>query len=78
VTNPEADILRHFRRYLAHEGQMVFFQAGTARAHPPSFYHAIESLIRNGMLIKERHRDAYSLTKTGYQQSFELPPVVSS
>ena len=69
MTDPEAEIMRHFRRYLAQAGQMVFFQPGAARNHSASFNRAMESLILEGLIVRERHRNSYSLTKTGYRAS---------
>lgn len=68
MTSSEADIMRHFRRYLASEGEMVFFNKGVEK-RPPSFERAIASLIRDGLIIKERPQNAYSLTQRGYEAS---------
>lgn len=69
MTDPEAEIMSQFRRYLVREGQMLFFPPGAAQSHTASFQRAIESLIRDGLLIQERHRHAYSLTRSGYRAS---------
>lgn len=69
MTDAESDIMRQFRRYLVEEGQMLFLHAGGSRKHPAGFHRAIESLVRDGLLIRERHQNAYSLTQLGYQAS---------
>ncbi len=75
MTASETEIMRQFRRYLVHEGEMLFFNAGAAKAHPASFHDAIASLIRAGFLIQERHGNAFSLTRSGYEASVQACTV---
>jgi len=72
VTKSEVDILRCFRQYDVEPTAMLFFNAGPAKAHSASFHSAMTSLIDGGLVVKERRRDAYSLTEHGHRvaQSF--------
>jgi len=68
--NPaEVKILRQFRSYGLRTNEMLFFNRSLAKPHLPDFTRAIQTLIDRGLLVKERHQDAYSLTTLGYQAS---------
>jgi hypothetical protein len=69
MSDVEIEIMQYFRRFDVGVGQVLFFDTGPAKAHPTQFNHAMESLVRRGMVIKERHRGAYSLTARGYRKS---------
>lgn len=69
MTEPETEILCYFRRYSVGVGKMLFFNTGPAKARPAQFQRAMASLMREGLVIEERRRDAYSLTPRGYQAS---------
>ena len=69
MSDVEVEIMRHFRRYDVGVGKVLFFATGWAKANPNQFSHAMASLVRRGMVVKERHHGAYSLTDLGYQAS---------
>ena len=70
MTNPEREIMCYFRRYRIQASEMLFFSTGPAKANPQQFYHAMTSPRRSGMVVKERHPHAYSLTQLGYRAVF--------
>jgi hypothetical protein len=70
IMNPsEAKILRQFRSYGLRTNEMLFFNRSLAKPHLPEFVRAIQTLVDRGMIVQERHQDAYSLTTRGYQAS---------
>ncbi len=69
MTQTERSILRHFRQYHIGVNEMLCFNTTMANSNSPKFQAAIASLIRNGLVVKERHRHAYSLTTHGFTQS---------
>ena len=69
MTTAEIEIMLYFRQYDVGIGQMLFFYSGLAKSHPPKFHQAMASLMRNGLVIEERYRAAYSLTPRGFQAS---------
>ncbi len=69
MTNVETDIMRYFRRFGVGIGKVLFFDTGPAKSHPTRFNSAMASLVRQGLVVKERHRCAYSLTPRGYEAS---------
>lgn len=69
MSDVEVEIMRYFRRYDVGVGKVLFFATGPAKAYPAQFGHAMASLVRRGMVVKERHRGAYSLTVRGYRAS---------
>jgi hypothetical protein len=48
---------------------MLFFNTSLANANSPKFQLAMTSLIRSGLVVKERRRNAYSLTFEGFVAS---------
>jgi hypothetical protein len=69
MTNSEREIMCYFRRYRIQASEMLFFSTGPAKANPQQFHHAMTSLVRSGLVVKERHPHAYSLTPLGYRTS---------
>jgi hypothetical protein len=69
MSEHEMNIMRCFRRYRVEAGGMLFFNEVASKPHPPSFHAAMSSLIRDGLVVKERPRDAYSLTARGHLAS---------
>lgn len=69
VSDSEAAILTFFRRFNAGPNQMLFFNSGFAKSHSRQFLSAMQSLVDRGYVVKERPREAYSLTSMGYQAS---------
>ena len=69
MSDVEVAIMRHFRIYDVGVGKLLCFATGPAKAHPSRFNHAMASLVRQGLVVKERHRGAYSLTARGYRAS---------
>lgn len=65
----EISILREFRRYQLRASEMLFFNNGQAKTQSRQFTHAMLSLIEKGFVVKERHKNAYSLTSNGYLAS---------
>jgi hypothetical protein len=72
MTPAEANILTFFRRYGARPTQMLFFNPNDCKMSPAPFRTAMESLMRRGLVIKERPKLAYSLTRGGYDLSLSL------
>jgi hypothetical protein len=72
----ESTILQFFRRYQIGPAQMLFFNPGDCKLSTGMFNSAMQSLIARGMVIKERPKQAYSLTHTGYDASM-LEPVAA-
>ena len=48
---------------------MLCFNTTMANSNSPKFQSAMTALIRTGMVVKERHRHAYSLTPDGFTLS---------
>ena len=48
---------------------MLFFPNGQAKGPSREFTSAMNSLIKRGMVIQERHKGAFSLTPSGYRAS---------
>jgi hypothetical protein len=69
VTKAEQDIMRHFRQYHVGVNEMLFFNTASAQSNSPRFQLAMASLIRSGLVIRERRRHAYSLTDSGFVAS---------
>jgi hypothetical protein len=69
MTEAERQIMRHFRQYHVRANEMLFFNTNPANAASPKFQSAMESLIRNGLVVRERRRNAYSLTDAGFTRS---------
>ena len=58
-----------FRTYVVEPNQMLCFPSGLAKCEAAAFDSAMQSMIRRGLIIQERPRGAYSLTKRGYRAS---------
>jgi predicted transcriptional regulator len=69
MTQTERDIMRHFRQYHIGVNEMLCFNTTMANSNSPKFQSAMTALIRTGMVVKERHRHAYSLTPDGFTLS---------
>jgi hypothetical protein len=69
MTSSETEIMRYFRRYDVGAGQMLFFDTSPASNDGAAFAHAMDALIRRGLVVQERPRCAYSLTDLGYRAS---------
>ncbi|MEX0675616.1 MAG: hypothetical protein WD063_00975 [Pirellulales bacterium] len=72
MTKNEKDIMRHFRHYQIGVNEMLCFNTTLAKADSSEFQMAMSSLIRSGMVVKERHRHAYSLTYHGFTASLSV------
>ncbi len=72
MTRSETSILRYFRQYRIGANEMLFFNSGIVKSHPPEFRRAMASLIDNGLVVEERRRNAYSLTEEGYCASLSV------
>jgi predicted transcriptional regulator len=69
MTDIEKKIMRYFRQYRIGAHEMLFFNGILANASSTRFQSAMDSLIRNGLVIKERRKGAYSLTNDGFVAS---------
>ncbi len=72
MTANETAIIFFFRRYQMRASEMLFCNPADCKVSPGPFNTAVESLMRQGFLIKERPKHAYSLTKHGYALSRTL------
>ncbi len=72
MTPSECAILNFFRRYDIGPAEMLFFNPFDFKLPMAPFNTAIESLVRRGLIVKERHKLAYSLTPHGYDVSLAL------
>ena len=48
---------------------MLFLNSTHSQAHTKKFANALHSLLEQKLVVKERPRDAYSLTARGYAAS---------
>ena len=69
MTKSESSILAFFRRFDVGPEEMLFFNTAYSKTHDNDFKSAMRSLIRKGMVMKDRPAHAYSLTMTGYRAS---------
>jgi hypothetical protein len=69
MTDSERKIMRYFRQYRIGANEMLFFHSNLANTGSPRFQSAMESLIRNGLVVRERRKNAYSLTEDGFAAS---------
>ena len=65
----EVAILRQFRVYKAMPNEMLFLNSGFAKSHPQEFLRAVNSLMKQDLMVEERPRGAYSLPASGYAAS---------
>jgi RIO-like serine/threonine protein kinase len=75
MTATEFAIMGFFRRYKILPEEMLFFNPADCKMSPGPFNTAMESLMRRGLVIKERPKQAYSLTRNGYDiaRAIEVP-----
>jgi RIO-like serine/threonine protein kinase len=69
MSEAELAILRLFRTYRARANDMLFLNSTHSQAHTKKFANALHSLLERKLVVKERPRDAYSLTARGYEAS---------
>jgi predicted transcriptional regulator len=69
MTDAEKQIMRYFRQYHIGANEMLFFNTNLANSASPKFNSAMESLIRSGLVVRERRKNAYSLTEHGFAAS---------
>jgi hypothetical protein len=75
ITTAEAEILRVFCSYGVRTHEMLFFNRN-GKEHSAQFNAAMKAMVTRGLLMQEsRHRDAYSLSKRGYEASRNLGKV---
>jgi DNA-binding IclR family transcriptional regulator len=72
MTPSECAILNYFRRYDIGPSEMLFFNPNDCKLPMAPFNSAMESLLRRGLVVQERHKLAYSLTTHGYELSLAL------
>lgn len=68
----ERTVLEFFRRFDASPREMLFFNPGCCPLSAESFQAAMDSLIVRRLVVKERPRNAYSLTRAGYERSLTV------
>jgi RIO-like serine/threonine protein kinase len=73
MTTAERRILSLFRRYRVGPTEMLFVNFRDCRVTAEGFVSAMRRLIENGMVVKEPHKQAYSLTQAGYDASRTRP-----
>ncbi len=69
MTAAEAAIFAFFRRYQIGPCEMLFFNPCDCKLPEKHFDTAMQSLLRRGLVTKERPKAAYSLTQEGYDKS---------
>jgi hypothetical protein len=69
MTDAERQIMRYFKKYRIGANEMLFFNANVANSGSSKFNSAMDSLIRSGLVVRERRRNAYSLTSDGFAVS---------
>jgi hypothetical protein len=69
MTDAERQILRYFKKYRIGANEMLFFNTSVTNTSSSKFNSAMDSLIRNGLVVRERRRNAYSLTDDGFAVS---------
>jgi hypothetical protein len=69
MTADERRILAFFRQYQAGPAEMLFFHQGNSALPSSRFQAAMHGLIAKRIVVKERPRNAYSLTTKGYDLS---------
>ena len=62
-TQRELKVLEHFRRYLMSPGDMLCFSGQDIE----SMGTGIEDLVKRCMLVPERKKGSFSLTKQGFE-----------
>jgi len=73
MTATEWRILSLFRRYQVGPAEMLFVNSRDCRVTAERFIAAMRRLIDSGMVVKEHHHQAYSLTRAGYEASRSRP-----
>jgi hypothetical protein len=73
MTADECTIMALFRQYKIGPEEMLFFNPGTCKLSGTPFRNAMHSLMNRGMVMKERPKEAYSLTRQGYDLSLNVP-----
>ena len=73
----EYSILDFFGRYLVRPSEMLFCCPNDCRITDKRFHSAMLRLVEKGLVIKERPRQAYSLTEAGYRLARSRRPKQS-
>ena len=74
MTASERSILDCFRRFQAGPDEMLFLNPADVKMQPTPFRNAMQSLMRQSLVVKERPKAAYSLTRNGYDLSLAAVP----
>ena len=69
ITAAEWRILGLFRRYRVRPAEMLFVNFRDCRVTARGFIYAMRRLMAHGLVVKEHPRQAYSLTRAGYEMS---------
>ncbi len=75
MSTSERLILESFRRFQAGPDEMLFLNPADCKLQPTPFKNAMQSLIRQSFVVKERPKSAYSLTRGGYNRSVSIEPA---
>lgn len=73
MTKAERAILQRFRQYRIGANEMLFFNANFMTTNTAGFNLAMSSLIREGLVVQERRKNAYSLSDAGFVVSLSAP-----
>jgi|GEM_PF-5877104 len=76
MTNGEQAILSFFRRFEMRAEQMLFINnnGAVAKLDGSAFDYAMEKLIKQGLVRRDRRKHAYFLTKAGYEATLAGQP----
>lgn len=69
MTNAERTILSTFRRFDMQPNKMLCLGSIVGNLNTREFQVAMDSLIEKGMVLRERPKHAYCLTRSGYDAS---------
>ncbi len=72
LSEEETSILRFFCVYNVEAEEMLFFNLQHGKTHSPEFKRAMSSLMEQGLVVQERHQDAFSLTIKGHQTAWAM------
>jgi hypothetical protein len=75
LTSAEINILKWFRSYGVRANAMLFINRSGGKDPMPGFSVAMQSMVARGWVHQNgRHRDAYSLSASGYEATRMLAP----
>ena len=73
ISVEEAKILQSFRTYGVKANEMLFFNGSAGKGQSPAFGRAMQAMVDRGLVLRDhRHREAYSLSDSGYRASLAI------